>query len=79
MDMNEEPKILEEGESTYRNGGGAMCGGVVSQSTFDSDPWAYMMAFVMPDDRFEQYKICKREKDEKKAKELFDKFAVSMI
>lgn len=72
-----EPKILEQGESTYRNGGdGAMCGGVISQSTFNSNPWAYIMAYVMPDDKFELYKM---EKDEKKRKELFKRFSKSMI
>lgn len=72
-----EPKILEQGESTYRNGGdGAMCGGVISQSTFNSNPWAYMMAYIMPDDKFELYKI---EKDENKRKELFKRFSKSMI
>ncbi len=69
-------KPLEKGESTYRNGGGNMCGGVISQSTFDSDPMGYLMAYVMPDDKFELYK---NETDEKKAHELFKKYAKSMI
>jgi hypothetical protein len=71
-------KPLEKRESTFGNGAGtgSMCGGVISQSTFDSNPWAYMMAYVMPDDKFELYK---NEKDEKKSNKLFDKFAKSMI
>ena len=35
--MNDEPKTLEKGESAYRNGGGCICGGVISQSTFDKE------------------------------------------
>lgn len=72
------PKItpLKKGQSTYRTGEGGVCGGVVSQSTFDSEPWAYLMAYVMPDKWFEKYA---KEKDEKKAKLLFDKYAKSMI
>ncbi|HEX8196335.1 MAG TPA: hypothetical protein VF571_09120 [Pyrinomonadaceae bacterium] len=57
-------------------GNGVMCGGVVSQSTFNSNPWAYMMCFVMPDKEFEKYNA---EKDEKKRKELFKKYARSVI
>lgn len=71
--MTTEPKILEKGESTYRNGGGAMCGGVVSKSRFDSNPWAYMMAYYMEDDKFEIYKKLKSSKgtaDQKSAKEV---------
>lgn len=79
--MEKEPKILEEGESTFRNGGedpnfGSMCGGVISQSLFESDPWAYMMAYYMEDEKFEEYRA---EKDEKKRRELFKKYAMSAI
>jgi hypothetical protein len=75
--MKKLPKTLEEGESTYHNGdSGSMCGGVINQSTFDSEPMAYMMAYVMPDDIFEIYK---KEKDEKKRHAMFNKFARSMI
>jgi len=80
--MKEEPKILKEGESTYRNGGGSMCGGVVSQSMFDSDPWAYMMAYYMEDDKFEVYKKLKAstgKADQKSATEWFKKYAKSAI
>lgn len=80
--MKEEPKILEEGESTYRNGGGAMCGGVISQSMFDSDPMAYMMAYYMEDDKFELYKKYKNSQgkaDQKSAQSLFKKYAKSAI
>lgn len=85
--MKKEPKILKEGESTYRNGGeapwgGSMCGGVVSKSMFDSDPWAYMMAYYMEDDKFEVYKKLKAstgKADQKSATEWFKKYAKSAI
>ena len=77
-----EPKILKKGKNTYRNGGSALCGGIVSKSMFDSDPWAYMMAYYMEDDKFETYKKLKssaNKKDEKSAKEWFRKYAKSAI
>jgi len=80
--MNEEPKILEEGESTYKNGEhGAVCGGVINKSRFLSDPWAYMMAWVMEDDYFEDYKKLVKAgySKEKERKKFFDEHAVSMI
>ena len=58
-----EPKILEKGESAYRNGGGSVCGGVVSRSMFESNPWAYMMAYYMIDEKFAEYKEIKGEKE----------------
>ena len=71
------PKTLEKGESTYGNSGsGSMCGGVINQSTFDAEPMGYMMAFVMPDDKFEIYR---KEKDDKKRHTMFEKYARSMI
>lgn len=56
--------------------GGSICGGVVSKTLFDSDPWAYMMAYYMDDDKFEEYK---NEKDKKKRQKLFEKYARSAI
>lgn len=55
---------------------GAICGGVISQSKFDSDPWAYMMAWVMPDDKYKKYI---NEKDRKKQQKIFEKYARSVI
>jgi len=73
-------KILEKGESTFRNGeGGAICGGVISKSTFDSDPWAYMMGWVMEDVQFEKYKKLKEAGKDKEAEKIFDKYAFSVI
>ena len=88
--MKEEPKILENGESTFKNGGdgasigisGAICGGVMSDTEWHKDPWANMMAFRMPDDKFEIYKKLKSSKgssDQKSAKEWFKKYAISAI
>ena len=77
--MKIEPKILEKGESTYRNGGGSMCGGVVSRSMFDSDPWAYMMAHYMEDDKFDEYRKLKKDGKNKEATKLFELYARSAI
>ena len=55
---------------------GAMCGGVISDSLFYSDPEAYLMCYSMPDDKFEEYK---NETDEKKKKLLFKEYAYSHI
>ena len=56
--------------------GGAMCGGVVSKSLFDSDPMAYMMCYYLEDKYFEKYKA---EKDAKKRHKIFEKYAHSAI
>jgi hypothetical protein len=81
--MSEEPKILEKGESTFRNGGGSLCGGVMSKTEFfKGDIWGNMMAYYMEDDKFEIYKKLKSSKgiaDQKSAKEWFDKYAMSFI
>lgn len=65
-------KILENGESTYRNGAGGFCGGVISQSLFLSEPMAYMMAWVMPDKYFEKYKALKEVNKDKEAEKVFE-------
>jgi hypothetical protein len=55
--------------------GGSICGGVISKSMFDSNPWAYMMAYYMDDDKFEVYKKLSKEKaDKKSAREWFEKY-----
>lgn len=74
--VKELPKTLENNESTFRNGGGAMCGGVVSKSRFYADPWGLMMAYYMEDDKFEVYK---KIEDEKKRHKYFEKYARSAI
>ena len=58
------------------NCGIIMCGGVISQSTFDKSPWGNMMKMVMPDRWFAKYD---KEKDPKKAHRLYMKYARSMI
>lgn len=85
----QEPKILKKGESPYKNGekaewasGGALCGGVMSETEWKKDPWANMMAYRMPDDKFEIYKKLKASKgtaDQKSANEWFRKYAISAI
>ena len=68
-------KVTKSKKKIYCDGS-AMCGGVVSQSEFDSDPWAYMMCYVMPDNRFEKYK---KIKDPEAKKMYFDLYARSVI
>lgn len=57
----------------------AICGGVVSETLFFSDPWAYMMAYRMPDKEFKQYQAAVKKGDKKEADRLFKKYAVSAI
>jgi len=78
-DMKNEPKILEEGESTYRNGGGSICGGVISKTLMFSNVEAYMMAYYLEDEQFARYKIAIESGDEKIAKKIFDQHARSII
>ncbi len=59
--------------------GSAMCGGVISDSLFNSNPWAYMMCYTMPDDKFKQYAELKNAGKDKEASKLFDKYAYSHI
>jgi hypothetical protein len=59
--------------------GGAMCGGVINETLFQSDPMAYMMAYVMPDDKFKEYQHAKESGDDKSAKELFNEYSRSVI
>lgn len=58
---------------------GAMCGGVISESLFQSDPMAYMMAWVMPDDKFEAYKKLHDEGKREEANKLMHEHARSII
>ena len=55
---------------------GAICGGVISESKYLSNPWAYMMAWRLPDDKYAKYIA---EKDEKKKRRIFEKYARSSI
>lgn len=59
--------------------GGAICGGVISKSLFDSDPWAYMMSYYMEDRYFNQYRRQKQRGLEKEAQLTFKKYARSAI
>jgi len=58
---------------------GSLCGGVISESKFKSNPWADMMAYVMPDKQFNKYLVFKKQKKEKEATKLFNKYAYSQI
>ncbi len=57
----------------------AMCGGVVSKTLFDSDPYSYMMCLYLPDDKFKEYKQFKEEGFHKDAEELLEKYGISVI
>ena len=56
-----------------------MCGGVINETLFESDPWAYMMAYILPDDKFTAYQAAKNLGDDKRAKQIFDEHAWSAI
>ena len=56
--------------------GGSICGGVISESKFQSNPWAYMMNYVMPDKWYKKYVATK---DKKARERLFNKYARSII
>ncbi len=71
-------KIYTEKES-YKCSAGAICGGVISKSLFDSDPWAYMMQYYMEDKYFNKYKALKAFGKDKEARKLFEKHARSAI
>ena len=58
------------------NNSGAMCGGVISESLFYSDPMAYMMSYYMEDEKFNEYKSIK---DEKEKSKFFERYAISAI
>ena len=64
------------GKSTSDNEGGSLCGGVISKSTFDSNPMAYMMGYYMEDKDFEEYQ---KITDKKESYTFFEEHARSAI
>jgi hypothetical protein len=63
---------------------GAICGGVISESHLkkqfkNGDYYSTMMAFVLPDKQFKRYEKYKHDKNEKMAKKVFDRWAMSQI
>jgi len=62
---------------------GAICGGVISESmmmkAIKKNPYSCLMSFVLPDDKYKLYIKYNKEGNRKKAKEIFDKYAVSQI
>lgn len=63
---------------------GAICGGVISSSQHNKNVeefgvWADTMSWVMEDEWFEKYVAAEKAKDEKTAKKLFKKYAISQI
>ena len=61
------------------NNGGSICGGVISQSKFDSNPWAYMMMMYMPDKQFKKYVELIKDGKDKEAAKFSEKHARSAI
>lgn len=61
--------------------GSAVCGGVISESFLkkQTDPYGYMMAMVMPDKEFEEYKKLVEAGKNEEATKLFDKHAWSQV
>ena len=64
--------------------GGAICGGVMSFSQSKrlmkkEGIWAGMMSFLMPDKQYNKWLTYKKQKKEKQAQALFDKYAISQI
>ena len=63
---------------------GAICGGIISESRLKKqfakgDFYSSMMAFVLPDKQFKKYEKYKHAKNEKMAKKVFDRWAMSQI
>ena len=64
--------------------GGVICGGVISETIHRKNIkrygiWADMMAFIMPDEKYEKYIDLKKKGKDKEATKIFDKFAMSQI
>ena len=59
-----------------KQSGGVICGGVISESLFNSDPWSYMMSFYMPDEKYNEYITIK---DSKLQHKFFEEHARSAI
>ena len=64
--------------------GSSICGGVISEGQLKRGMKKYgihwgMMSFVMPDKQYKEWVDFKKQRKDKEAKELFDKFAMSQI
>lgn len=62
----------------------SICGGVMSETQMMKGMKKYgayfgMMSFVMPDKWYKEWATYRKKKDFKKAKKLFDKYAISQI
>lgn len=61
---------------------GFVCGGVIAESLFNSDPWAYLMCYYLPDARFTEYKTLRENPQkwaQREADRFFKKYAKSAI
>lgn len=73
------PQFYRDGEPRGYERRDAICGGVVSQSKFFSDPGLYMLCFILPDPQYEKWLKLKELGKEKEAKRLFKKYSGSAI
>ena len=67
-----------------REWGGAICGGVISQTmdrklTKKHGVWATAMAYILPDKQYAKYVSFKKKGKEKEASKIFERFAYSQI
>lgn len=58
---------------------GAICGGVMNESTFFSDVEAHIMSFYMSDEKFEHYKKLVKLGNKKEIEKYFDSNARNFI
>ncbi len=66
------------------NTGGAVCGGIISQTQWEKDSkrfgiWANMMAYILPDKQYKKYILFKKQNKDKEATKIFEKYAISQI
>ncbi len=66
------------------SGVGSLCGGVISQEMHEKNIkkhgiWADMMSFILPNKQYKRYLNYKKKGKDKEAKQVFDKFAISLI
>ena len=63
--------------------GGSICGGVISESQMmkgiKKNPYAYMMSYTLPDKQYKKWVELLKEKKDKEAHKIFEKYAYSAI
>ena len=63
--------------------GGAICGGVISETQFKEalgkNLYGILMSFILPDVQYKKYLEMTKQGKEKEATKLFEKYAYSLI